>query len=335
MFHGAQRLHRWTVRHWSAAPLPHSPLPRSRLAVQATEEASSAKTVQVQIKAFNLENQPVADIALQSDLFFVVTKTVKEQVAPFVYRYRNTDQFTKIASQELKGSGTIHFDAPQTGRYVVAVSAPGVRTPLVSDETTITGEEPAELPVENETSFQIEQRAEPFVPGETAVLTTKAPFPGIAWVSIETDKILDTFLVPIPGNAGRIEIPIKDDLCPECLCFNLSHPSWRRACATARAFRLHSDRRSSPRLEPQDRTASSGFDRPTRGIDPWPDCMSHPKESPFPTLIWRCSWSMTPSCNSGDGNCPTSLAHSITSALSESKATNRSILCKKRSLAKA
>ncbi len=96
----------------------------------------------------------------------------------------------------------------------MAVSAPGVRTPLVSDETTITGEEPAELPVENETSFQIEQRAEPFVPGETAVLTTKAPFPGIAWVSIETDKILDTFLVPIPGNAGRIEIPIKDDYAP-------------------------------------------------------------------------------------------------------------------------
>ena len=133
------------------------------------------------------------------NLFFVVTKTVKEQVAPFVYRYRNTDRFTKIASQELKGSGTVHFDAPQTGRYVVAVSAPGVRTPLVSDETTVTGEEPAELPVENETSFQIEQRSEPFVPGETAVLTTKAPFPGIAWVSIETDKILDT----LPGPDSR------------------------------------------------------------------------------------------------------------------------------------
>jgi uncharacterized protein YfaS (alpha-2-macroglobulin family) len=185
-----------------------------RLAVQTTEEASAAKSVQVQIKAFNLQNQAIANLPLQSELFFVVAKTVKEQVAPFIYRYLNTDQFTKIASQELNGSGTIHFDAPQTGRYVVAVSAPGVRTPLVSDETTITGEEPAELPVENETSFQIEQRAEPFVPGETAILTTKAPFPGIAWVSIETDKILDTFLVPIPGNAGRIEIPIKDTYAP-------------------------------------------------------------------------------------------------------------------------
>ena len=187
---------------------------RARLAVHATEEASSSKAVQVQIQAFDLDNRPVTDIALESNLFFVVTKTVKEQVAPFVFRYRNTDRFTKIASQELKGPGTIHFDVPQTGRYVVAVSAPGVRTPIVSDETTVTGEEPAELPVENETSFQIEQRAEPLVPGETAVLTTKAPFPGIAWVSIETDEILDTLLVPIPGNAGRIEIPIKKEYAP-------------------------------------------------------------------------------------------------------------------------
>ena len=187
---------------------------RARLAVHATEDATSGKAVQVQIQAFDQDNHPVTDIALRSDLFFVVTKTVKEQVAPFVFRYRNTDRFTKIVSQELNGAGTVRFEVQQTGRYVVAVSAPGVRTPLVSDETTVTGEEPAELPVENETSFEIEQRAEPFAPGEIAVLTTKAPFPGVAWVSIETDKILDTLLVLIPGNAGRIEIPIKKEYAP-------------------------------------------------------------------------------------------------------------------------
>ncbi|MBV8141542.1 MAG: hypothetical protein JOZ60_05785, partial [Verrucomicrobia bacterium] len=187
---------------------------RARLGVQASEDTSSPKTIQAQIQAFDQENQSVTDIALHADLFFVFTKTVKEQVAPFVYRYRNTDRFTKIASQELRGPGKIRFEVQQTGRYVVAVSAPAVLTPLVSDEATVTGEEPAELPIENETSFEIEQRAQPFAPGETAVLTTKAPFPGIAWVSIETDKILDTLLIQIPGNAGRIEIPIKKEYAP-------------------------------------------------------------------------------------------------------------------------
>jgi uncharacterized protein YfaS (alpha-2-macroglobulin family) len=197
----------------------------ARLAVHTTEDATSSKGVLVQIQAFSQDNQPVADIALRSDLYFVVSKTVKEQVAPFVVRYRNADQFAKIASQESKGGGTVHFDVQQTGRYVVAVSAPGVRTPLVSDEATVTGEEPAELPVENETSFEIEQRAEPYAPGETAVLTTKAPFAGIAWVSIETDKILDTLLVPVPGNAGRIEIPIKKEYAPNAfVSIYLIHP---------------------------------------------------------------------------------------------------------------
>ncbi len=78
----------------------------------------------------------------------------------------------------------------------------------------MTGEETAELPVENETGFQIDHRVEPFVPGEIAVLTTKAPMAGVAWVSVETDEILDTLLVPLPGNAGRIELPIKKEYAP-------------------------------------------------------------------------------------------------------------------------
>jgi alpha-2-macroglobulin len=216
-----------TIVGGASASLSSAP---TRLAVHATEEAGVQKAVKVEIQAFDQENKPVPDIALKADLYFVITKTVKEQVAPFVYRYRNTDQFTKIASKELKGSGALLFDVQQTGRYVAGVNAPDLQTPLVSDETTVTGEEPAELPVENETSFQIEQRAEPYVPGETAVLTTKAPFPGIAWVSIETDKILDTFLVPISGNAGRIEIPIKKEYAPNAyVSIYLTRPGGGRA----------------------------------------------------------------------------------------------------------
>ena len=86
------------------------------------------------------------------------------------------------------------------------------------------------MPVENETSFQIEQRAEPFLPGERAILTTKAPFPGVAWVTIETDKILDTFLVPLPGNAGRIEVPIKKEYAPNAfVSIYLTRPGGQNA----------------------------------------------------------------------------------------------------------
>ena len=85
---------------------------------------------------------------------------------------------------------------------------------MVSDEATVSGEEPAELPVQNETSFKIEHRTDAFNPGDKAALSIQAPFGGMAWVSVETDQILDTLLVPLSGNAGRIELPIKKEYAP-------------------------------------------------------------------------------------------------------------------------
>ncbi len=186
----------------------------TRLGVRANEQTTEPAGVKVEIDALDPEDQKVNGVVVQADLFHVTTKTVKEQIAPFVYRYRNTDQFTKVASQESKTPADLIFPTTETGRYVVAVSAPKIKTPLVSDETTVTGEKPAELPVINETTFKIEHRAEPFLPGDKAAFTIQAPFGGVAWVSVETDEVLDTLLVPVKGNAGRIELPIKKDYAP-------------------------------------------------------------------------------------------------------------------------
>src|SRR6266702_4720801 len=186
----------------------------TRLGVRAEEQTTEPAGVKVEIDALDTQDQKVDGVALRADLFHVTTKTVKEQIAPFVYRYRNTDEFAKVASQESKTPAELVFPTSETGRYVVAVNAIKVKAPIVSDETTVTGEKPAELPVVNETTFKIERRAEPFLPGQKAALTIQAPFGGVAWVSVETDEVLDTLLVPVKGNAGRIELPIKGNYAP-------------------------------------------------------------------------------------------------------------------------
>jgi len=186
----------------------------TRLGVRAEEQITEPAGVKVEIDALNPEDQKVDGVLVRADLFHVTTKTVKEQLAPFVYRYRNTDQFAKVASQESKTPAELVFPTTETGRYVVAVTPTKIKAPVVSDETTVTGEKPAELPVVNEAAFKIERRAEPFLPGEKAALTIQAPFGGVAWVSVETDEVLDTFLVPVKGNAGRIELPIKENYAP-------------------------------------------------------------------------------------------------------------------------
>jgi uncharacterized protein YfaS (alpha-2-macroglobulin family) len=186
----------------------------TRLGIKATERPGKDGGVNINLDAIDKENAKIAGVPVHVDLFHVTTKTTKEQLAPFVFRYRNTDQFAKVASQEVKTPAEFLFPASETGRYVVAASATDRKTAIVSDETTLTGEEPAELPVQNETSFKIEHRAEAFTPGEKAVLSIQAPFGGVAWVSVETDAILDTLLVPVSGNAGRLELPIKKDYAP-------------------------------------------------------------------------------------------------------------------------
>jgi uncharacterized protein YfaS (alpha-2-macroglobulin family) len=186
----------------------------TRLGVHSVEQSTEPAGVKVTIDAVDSEDNAVKDVVVHADLFHVTTKSVKEQVAPFIYRYRNTDQFAKVASQDSKTPAELVFPTTETGRYVVAVSAPQIKTPLVSDETTVTGEKPTELPVQNETTFKIEHRKEPFAPGEKAVLTTQAPFGGVAWVSVETEEVLDTYLIPVKGNAGRIEVPVKREYAP-------------------------------------------------------------------------------------------------------------------------
>ena len=42
----------------------------------------------------------------------------------------------------------------------------------------------------------------------------EAPFGGKAWVSIETDEIIDQFVVDLKHNASKIEVPISEDHYP-------------------------------------------------------------------------------------------------------------------------
>lgn len=186
----------------------------ARLGIRADEKPGDNGGINVDIDAVALDDKKIEGVAVHVDLFHIVTKVAKEQLAPFVFRYRNVDELTKVASQDVKTPAKFIFPAKETGRYAVAASATDRKTVLVSDEATVTGEQPAELPVENETSFKITHETKDFAPGEKAALSIQAPFAGTAWVSVETDEILDTLLVPLSGNAARIDLPIKKEYAP-------------------------------------------------------------------------------------------------------------------------
>ena len=159
--------------------------------------------------------------AVTAELFHVAAKAVKERLAPNVYRYRNSNQFTPVEKRDNVTERTLTFTPKQPGRYVLVLSASGTNTMPVSEEAYLSGEEPSENPIQADTTAVVlslnggqTPNNKPWKVGETARLSVLSPTPGVVWVSVETDQILDTFTVPLQGNTSTIEIPIKPEYEP-------------------------------------------------------------------------------------------------------------------------
>ena len=160
--------------------------------------------------------------AVNVQLFRVQTKSVKERLAANVYRYRNFDQYELAEERPGVTEDWFEFTPGKPGRYVALISPlPGSPGFPVSEEAYLAGDEPSEVPVESDTSATVfsvkagtRENAKPWLVGEKAVLNVLAPSGGVAWVSVETDKILDTFTAPLTGNTSRIEIPIRPEYEP-------------------------------------------------------------------------------------------------------------------------
>jgi uncharacterized protein YfaS (alpha-2-macroglobulin family) len=159
--------------------------------------------------------------AVTAELFHVTAKAVKERIAPNVYRYRNSNQFALVDKRDHVTDSSLTFTPKQPGRYVLVLSASGTQTMPVSEEAYLSGEEPSENPIPSDTTATVlslnggqAPNHRPWKVGETARLSVLSPTPGVAWVSVETDRILDTFTVPLQGNTSTIEIPVKPEYEP-------------------------------------------------------------------------------------------------------------------------
>lgn len=157
-----------------------------------------------------------------AELFRVTALTVKERIAPDVYRYRNSNEFTPVGKQALAAPGLFTFPVAGPGRYVVVLTPPaGSDAMPVSEEVILEGAGDAGMPVQSDSAAEVVTidarrvpRSTPWEVGETAELRISAPTGGVAWVSVENEGILDTFTVPIDGSLSRIQLPVKPEYEP-------------------------------------------------------------------------------------------------------------------------
>jgi len=169
--------------------------------------------------AINFAGKPATDIPVAVEVYHVVNKSVKEQITEHVYRYRNSTAFEKENTETGLAPLKKEIAVKKPGEYLVALRhTENKDVPVVSMRVYVSGAGDAEFPLRDEESIGVtcdkEGEDKGYAPGETAVLSVQAPFAGVAWVSVEAEDILETFIVPLNGNSGRIEVPIKKEYGP-------------------------------------------------------------------------------------------------------------------------
>ena len=122
--------------------LPHD----SGLRMAVSYEAQPK--VLVEIGAFDIDDRPSAGLPAELKLFLVESKTVKEKVAPGVFRYRNFEQFHEVFSAAATTGKVFEIPAAKPGRYVAVVRLLDYPdAPTHSQRVTVAGEKPASYPV--------------------------------------------------------------------------------------------------------------------------------------------------------------------------------------------
>lgn len=169
----------------------------------------------IEVGGFDIDDKPVAGLPAELTLFLVESKTVKEKVSPGVFRYRNFQQYQPVLTQPTKTGEVVTYAVEKPGRYVsVSRLLEDPNAPTHSNRVTVAGEAPAAYPVHNSSAFMIKADKKTYQPGDTAKLAIEAPFGGKAWVSVETDDIIEQFVVDVASNASGIDLPIKPEYYP-------------------------------------------------------------------------------------------------------------------------
>ena len=221
-----------TIVESASFPVFAVPVELSVTAAQVSRNPEDRSlAVAASVDAVGPDQKPVAGAPVSVELYRVGYKTAKEQISPNVYRYRNSVSYEKLRTVKGKTPFKQDLAVPAAGEYlVVARHAEIADVPAGSSRATVAGIGESEFPVANEDSIGVScdrpagvshagivpvaDAKNAYTVGETAAFTVEAPFPGVAWVTVEAEGILDSFTVKLDGNAGRFELPIKKEYAP-------------------------------------------------------------------------------------------------------------------------
>ena len=99
----------------------------------------------------------------------------------------------------------------EAGEYLVEASAKDSvgREVITSAVIHVSGKEELAWDYKNDFQVKLVPDRDEYLAGQTATLLVKTPISGQAWVTVEREKVLRSYLVRLEGNAPSIRVPIE------------------------------------------------------------------------------------------------------------------------------
>jgi len=187
---------------------------------------TAGREAPLQIVAVGADAKPWPQpVAAHLQLQRVESLPVRVQGAGRTIRYRTQTVYSNVLERdiEIHGPTTQHLAVTEAGQYVLQFSPRtlmAARRPVALEFTVCAPEPAVTTPgglawdYRDEVRMELQPDQTEYAPGETARLLVKAPFSGMAWVTVERDSVLRSFSTRLEGNAPVIEIPIERNYPP-------------------------------------------------------------------------------------------------------------------------
>ncbi|MGY8689862.1 MAG: MG2 domain-containing protein, partial [Verrucomicrobiales bacterium] len=194
---------------------PHKVIPTIAWKRVADDEPGS-KELQVDLRTEDVNGTKLTELPMSLTIYRKETQTVKERLGQNVYRYRNFPLFHTIKSEDVLSGSNYRFTPEGTGHFVAYAKLKDMPTaPAVSDSIHSVGDGEGRYDVYNDGEITLQLDKKRYVAGkDTAQIALESPFGGQAWVCVETDRIIDQFLIDLPANNRTISLPIKPSYHP-------------------------------------------------------------------------------------------------------------------------
>lgn len=162
------------------------------------------------------QGSPCGHGELEARLFRDRWRTVVRRTPSGGFRYESVNDPELLASKTIpagSGRGSVRFTPPDYGSYRVVIASPETgASARAAFFTGGWGYSPWAL--ENPARVELLPDKDQYLPGETAVIQVRAPFPGRLLVAVEGDSVFETRVIDLAGNTGEARFTVKASYAP-------------------------------------------------------------------------------------------------------------------------